>query len=725
MNQIYKFQLTAGTQTRQAFPIYKDDLAIEYALEQNQLFYRGKLSGKLTFERDDYSFIVSKAFDTQFRLTISRSFDGGVTWSNYWAGQFWKTDCEFNDDDKTVIVTPSLNDRYNAVLEGLEKEYNLIDLTPEIVPIKYDKRPVVQIYVPGQSSIGCFLSNMWWEQDCEAVTNESTLHNTFKFTFNKQAKIVKVSGSMTPTLPTTLLVESLISDFSAYFNIVSNGFRFRAYLDESDPENQHNVWEISNATSGTIMWRYSYGPNSLPCTVTLYPVSGSGATGNVTLNVSRQAIYARCICDIVNPVGITTYPIPDNDPVMDNRNYSRLAGYYNPESIWIWARLSSIPLKWGLYQPGQYYVAPQDIAITGIEESFPIARNAWTDVSMWFVPSEFEAQAEQVLMKEATLKDAYPLSSVISVLLGKIAPGITHQASTTYSQFLYGTTTISNLNQRLFVTPKSNIVNSGYDQPAQKAPITLKTVLDMLRDCFRCFWFIDNNNRFRIEHISYIMNGGAYPGTPDFPKIGINLTERIVTRNGKSWAYARNRYQYDKPEIAARYQFGWMDDVTEYFDGYPIDIISNYVNKENIENIDIANFTSDIDYILLNPADVSKDGFVLLSAPLSNNEYKLPYYNYVTGEDTAHYLQNGYVSFAYLQRYYDYDMPAVDYEINGESFVATGTKRMKYQTISFPLLNEPDFTNLIKTGLGNGAIRKMIVNLSSRNANTTLEYDTE
>lgn len=725
MNQIYKFQLTAGTQTRQAFPVYKDDLAIEYALEQNQLFYRGKLSGKLTFERDDYSFIVSKAFDTQFRLTISRSFDGGVTWSNYWAGQFWKTDCEFNDDDKTVIVTPSLNDRYNAVLEGLEKEYNLIDLAPEIVPIKYDKRPVVQIYVPGQSSIGCFLSNMWWEQDCEAVTNESDLRNIFKFTFNKQAKIVKVSGSMTPTLPTTLLVESLIRDFSAYFNTVSNGFRFRAYLDESDPENPLNVWEISNATSGTIMWRNNYGPNSLPCTVTLYPVSGSGATGNVTLNVSRQAIYARRICDIVNPVGITTYPIPDNDPVMDNRNYSRLAGYYNPESIWIWARLSSLPLKWGIYQPGQYYVAPQDISITGIEESFPIARNAWTDVSMWFVPSKFEAQAEQVLRKEATLKDAYPLSSVISVLLGKIAPGITHQAATTYSQFLYGTTPISNLNQRLFVTPKSNVVNSGYDQPAQKAPITLKTVLDMLRDCFRCFWFIDNNNRFRIEHISYFMNGGAYPGTPDFPKIGINLTERIVTRNGKSWAYARNRYQYDKPEIAARYQFGWMDDVTEYFDGYPIDIISNYVNKENIENIDIANFTSDIDYILLNPADVSKDGFVLLSAPLLNNEYKLPYYNYVTGEETNHYLQNGYVSFAYLQRYYDYDMPAVDYEINGESFVATGTKRMKYQTISFPLLNEPDFTNLIKTGLGNGAIRKMIVNLSSRNANTTLEYDTE
>lgn len=52
------------------YPIYKDDLAIEYALEQNQEFYRGKLSGKLTFQRDDYEFIRSKAFDTQFGVSI-------------------------------------------------------------------------------------------------------------------------------------------------------------------------------------------------------------------------------------------------------------------------------------------------------------------------------------------------------------------------------------------------------------------------------------------------------------------------------------------------------------------------------------------------------------------------------------------------------------------------------------------------------------------------------
>ena len=38
-------------------PIYKDDLAKEYELETNQRFYRAKLSGKITFVRDDYDYI--------------------------------------------------------------------------------------------------------------------------------------------------------------------------------------------------------------------------------------------------------------------------------------------------------------------------------------------------------------------------------------------------------------------------------------------------------------------------------------------------------------------------------------------------------------------------------------------------------------------------------------------------------------------------------------------
>ena len=143
------------------FPIYKDDLAKNYEKESGQEFFRAKLSGKLTFQSDDYTFIVSKAFDTQFVLEIFISYNAGQSWTSYWRGTFWKTDCEFDDDAQTVVVQPTVLDQYNDILAGLDKEYNLIDLAPSMAQIQADKRPMVQVYVPGQNVIGCFLSGMW------------------------------------------------------------------------------------------------------------------------------------------------------------------------------------------------------------------------------------------------------------------------------------------------------------------------------------------------------------------------------------------------------------------------------------------------------------------------------------------------------------------------------------------------------------------------------------
>lgn len=735
MNPIYKFQLSTENDTRQAFPVYKDDLAIDYALEQNQAFYRGKLSGKLTFQRDDYLFIRSKAFDTQFDVVISISYDGGQTWAVYWSGQFWKTDCQFNEDDQTAIVTPNVNDRYNAVLAGMEKEYNLIDLAPVIQPVKLDKRPMIQVYVPGQSVIGCFLSGMWWEQECESVEIDETivvggeeinkLTEYLHFTLNKTMRIVEASGSYSPTIPDMFtLVDSSGTRPGEFYTMTSDNYT----LVYEDTGNYTTRFSIKRNSDNVVMWTRSSGRYGMPpYTVELDPVSGTGASGTVTLYVRDIYVLARYVTDLEQTLdGLIAFPIPDDDIVENNRNYHFVTGYYFPNTIWFSEHLVTIPTKWGIYQPGLYY-SPGIPPSVGTGEAYPIARSAWGKVSLWFTFFLLNSVIEAKWRKEFTLKDAFPIWSVISVLLAKIAPGITHDGTIDYSAFLYGENPLEDItiDQRLFITPKSNLISSGYDQPAQKAPITLKHITDMLRDCFRCYWFIDDQNKFRIEHISYFMNGGAYPGTPDFPKIGINLTEQIVTRNGKPWSYARNQYEYDKPEMAARYQFGWMDDVTELFDGYPIDIISKYVNPDNIEQIDVSQFTSDVDYILLNPGEISKDGFVLLSAQMIEGDYRLPYVNFYFNS-TDHILQNAWVSFMFLQRYYMFDMPARNVEINGLEQAVRGIKKLKTQTIKFPLLTEPDdMFNLIKTGLGNGTVQKMSVNLLSRNANTMLKYDTE
>lgn len=824
-----------------AYPIYKDDLAKDFEKESNQEFFRAKLSGNLSFVGPDYDWIVGRAFDFQFVITVFISYNAGQTWTEYWRGTFWKTDCDFDDDAKTVSVKPTVWDQYNDVLAGMDKEYNLIELAPEIAPVKADKRPMVQVYVPGQSVVGCFLSGMWWEQEAEPESDETKLVNDFHFSLNKVMTIADVSGSMSPQLPTAF---SKVFAGDARFNpqtpqtteFTASGYKL-VYLYAAGSGGSTYRWTIVRVSDDTALWQYVINnqfPPSYFTQITLTPVSGSGATGNVTLYFRDIPVYSRFVCDtptiVIGGSTLNTSEIPADDIVENNRNYHYVIGYYFPDTIIFSTVLVSTPTQWGLYQPGQYYFNPADNPIAGLGEAFPVARNAWGLVSIWYVFSFVDWIVESSARQPFTIRHAYPISSVISVLLAKIAPGITHAGTTDYSQFLYGQNLIG-INQTLLITPKSNLVTAGYDQPAQKAPITLKNVLDMLRDCFRCYWFIDDQNRFRVEHIQYFRNGGSYSVSP---VVGIDLTTQKVPRNGKEWAFARNQYKFDKPEMAARYQFGWMDDVTQLFEGFPIDIISKYVNPDNIEQIDVSKFTSDIDYILLNPGEISKDGFVLLGATLmsdaiisnpgtfqmyngaanvqmdintsllpagnvkiifsvsskttdsvtfritgySNGQViytgnygsqylpsagstgviqttipntvdkimfsyvsgsgnilfsvqikpvdtlELPYYNYVI-DSSDHYLQNAYVAFCFLQRYYEFDMPAYQYEINGEQMYAYGIKKLKTQTLRFPVLNDPDLVQLVKTNMGNGTIEKLSVNLSSRNANATLKYDTE
>lgn len=849
MRPIYKFELTIGETTERCYPIYKDDLAKNYEKESGQEFFRAKLSGKLTFESADYDRIVSAAFDTQFVLEIFISYNAGQSWASYWRGTFWKTDCEFDGDAQTVVVQPTVLDQYNDILAGLDKEYNLIDLAPAMAQIHADKRPMIQVYVPGQKVIGCFLSGMWWEQECEPESDETKLVNNFYFSLNKVMTMADVSGSMSPQLPDLF---SLVTNGDARFNPQQQGtqeftgtdYKLVYSYGASSSGSQYS-WTIIRISDNVSLWRYAVtnqAPPALPVNVTLTPVENSGATGNVSLSVYDMPVYSRFVCDTPQISGLNTYAIPDDDIVENNRNYTRVIGYYFPDTIYFSTALTETPTQWGLYQPGQYYQPPY---LYWTPELFPVARNAWSRVSIWFTFSAFDWITEESGRQMFTIRHAYPLWAVLQKLLEQVAPNIDFRANYTCSQFLYpyDVNPISGLDFGLFITPKSNIVTAGYDQPAQKAPITLGQVFNMLRDCFRCYWFVDENDHLHIEHIKYFRNGGSYSDTP---VVGIDLTTQQVPRNGKPWAFARNQFKFDKPEMAARYQFGWMDDVTQLFDGFPIDIVSKYVNPDNIEQIDIAKFTSDIDYILLNPSAISKDGFVLMAAINSQGReieqynpgsytkrnrwiststglwgsstsykhilipvvggqrikitaqngntaqlawltsdaasssggtpsyvpgttiiqqnagttqyYTVPngalyMYIYVGAADTYpytpayiglvgepgyylsyvnfpvdgndHILQNAYVAFCLLQQYYAYDMPASQYEINGVQMVAQGIKKLKNQTIRFPVLTDPDLVELVKTNLGNGVIEKLSINLSSRNANATLKYDTE
>lgn len=733
MTPKYRFFLQIGEDgiKQTVRPNYKDDLTLDYELETNQRFYRAKLSGKINFVRADYDIINNAPFDSEFFLYIEKSDDWGQTYNQYYKAKFMKTDCTFNDDDKLVTVQPETIDQYNDVLAGLEKEYNLIELAPQIEFLTIRKRPLIQIYVPGDSIVSCFLGGTNWEQDANATTDQNALIQTYHFALCNILKEIQITSHGSPAVISGLYTGRMATGASA------NVFEGKLY-----PELNVNYYiyitqqridglpfgavvvEIRKQSDDTAMFRYIKS-TTLPFDTLefdLTAVEGSGATGTMHADMKSYNIYARYLCDVEKIDDLNTYPLPADDIVDNNRNYRRAIGYAI-DVAFISNNFSDTPTEWGLADSGKYFEPPY--SIYG-QTFYPIARSTWRYASLWFGFYLMDWILEKKARKAYTLRDVFTLSSCINVLLKEFAPGITHEATPEYSQFLYNTNNpISGKSFKLLISQKSNIINGEYQTPAQKAPITLQQIMTMLRDIYKCYWYIEDG-KFKIEQINWFRNGGSYGYNPI---IDYDLTQLENVRNGKKLAFATSEYSFDKVDMPERYQFEWMDDVTTPFEGLPIEITSKYVTAGKIEEINISNFTSDIDLMLLNPGAISSDGFALFAAvtPSGGGQLELPFTRQ-TVEDVEYYLQNGYLAFINIQpTYWVYDMPARNFKINNaQSHAMGGIERKKKQTLNFPAgTTDPNPMQLVKTYIGNGQVDKLSVNLCSRNIKATLKYDTE
>lgn len=733
MTPKYRFFLQIGEDgTKQTVrPNYKDDLTLDYELETNQRFYRAKLSGKINFVRTDYDIINDAPFDSEFFLYIEKSDDWGQTYNQYYKAKFMKTDCTFNDDDKLVTVQPETTDQYDDVLAGLEKEYNLITLAPTIQRITINKRPLIQIYVPGDSIVSCFLGGTNWEQDANATTDQNALIQTYHFALCNILKEIQITSHGSPAVISGLYTGRMATGASAnnfegklYSELNVNYYIYISQQRIDGLPFGAVIVEIRKRSDDTAMFRYSKPTTSPFDTLEfdLTAVEGSGATGTMHADMKSYNIYARYLCDVEKIDDLNTYPLPADDIVDNNRNYRRAIGYAI-DVAFISNNFSDTPTEWGLADNGKYFAPPY--SIYG-QTFYPIARSTWRYASLWFGFYLMDWILEEKARKAYTLRDAFTLSSCINVLLKEFAPGITHEATPEYSQFLYNKNNpISGRSFKLLISQKSNIINGEYKTPAQKAPITLQQIMTMLRDIYKCYWYIEDG-KFKIEQVSWFRNGGSYGYNPI---IDYDLTQLENVRNGKKLAFATSEYSFDKVEMPERYQFEWMDDVTTPFEGLPIEITSKYVTAGKIEDINISNFTSDIDLMLLNPGAISSDGFALFAAvtPSGGGQLELPFTRQ-TVDGVEYFLQNGYLAFINIQpTYWVYDMPARNFKINNSPYYAMGgLERKKKQTLNFPAgTTDPNPMLLVKTYIGNGQVDKFSVNLCSRNIKATLKYDTE
>lgn len=827
-------------------PHYKD-LSKKYAKESGQEFFRISLDGKINLFGQDCEFIRNSGLEDRFIFIIDKYNRTSGEWTEYYKGEFNKTDCKFDYSKKKCELKTTAIDNYNEVMNKYENTYDLIKLAPEITKINMHKRPLMQVYVLGANSISNFFGGTYWEDDVnETIDDHNALINKYYFSYIKAGNEFYIRNAGLSE------VNGVYAGTNGYW---SNWNGYTCYLDLTEA-NPNNIC-IKRNSDNTILYKSEKTWSALDVN-DIY----IGREDIVMVNVNNSAdkftiqspfvyrIYRRLLCDVdyvTDSEGKkNTYDLPADDFVTNNRNYKKCIGLTGG-LFFCTSRAVDEPTKYGLNDYGQYFTNQFIPPSTGLERPLPISRNSWANASLWYVYDSYYSLFEQRLRKQYTLKDSWSIAAVIKALLKQIDPTLKHEATAEYSRFLYDESTpFSFARFYVHLTQKTNILKGDYDQPAQKAEISLEELTKMLRDCFRCYWYIEDD-KFKVEHVLFFINGGAYTTGANTQLDFTKLTDQF---NKKLSSYFQSEIEYDKTDLAQRYEFNWMDDATELFGGVTLDVKSNYVQKDKVEEINASQFSADVDYMLFNPSAFSNDGFALLcpikkdiidvttlqytrhtvreyyspigtpfenckmdsttrvtsselisingdvTVTVTNSLFKIfilefdadglytrRYYGYVTygspltlrniarlsltisyvsdeeilpsdvtsqgaaiatcrlsnysyelpiistrliDENKDMYTataQNWYASWIYLtSKFYIYDMPAPLIQSNALGDLYATVKMCMKHTIEFPIEEDLDELELIKTTIGNGKIDEISVNVNTRHAKVRLLY---
>ncbi|MDR2083712.1 MAG: hypothetical protein LBP67_01790 [Bacteroidales bacterium] len=714
---IFKFAL-ANTKGEE-FPvklIWGDEASKSVTKEDGYYFFREKLNGTFTLFKNDLRTLNNFDIDEEIILLCYISYNR-LSWELYAKGKFYYTDCWFNQDDLNVSFSVREFDKYSQFLTDIDREFNLIELAPAAKRISYDKRPCLQIYGQGDSSLGCFIGGTYWEQSCGVVTNESELSNKYRFSFagwiwNCNVTSPREEFNGVYIMRRENYNEQQIEDVTFYkYDDPTKVFKGE-YNDNGGVNPFWTYAFYDNGEENPALEILSIG-GDFPYDV-YFPNNQIAVTGFYDMK-----LWARWFLgDIDNFDGQTTFPIPDEDITDNNLNYSKVVRALNVP-VYINDQYTTHPTQYGLRKDSQvdYYLPPPNT-----DKNFiPIGRNSWGDISAWYSFSDYDWQLEVSGRENHELRDSYSFADSINVILQKLGTGITHEATPDYSMVLYSSLSLFPNVGHLFLTQNTNILHGEYTQPAQKLNITLRKLLDTVCNAYNLSWWIDEQNRLRIEHVYFFRNGFSY--TP--PETIFDLTALKCPPHGKSWAFGLNKCKYDLSNISAQIVLKLQDKQSKVFEGYPIEILAAYAKDGAITNLSIECDT-DIDFALVSPEDINKDGFTLFACDKNGDDYSVRYVTLNDGTKDKLVLQNGTLSIYFLAaNYHKFDKPSRKLLINNEEVETIGISKNKTQEVRFPSIKDLDTTVLIKTEMGIGQIDGYTISLNTRYVRGNLKYETE
>lgn len=758
----------------------------KYKKETGQVFFRNTLEGSIKIFGDDYDYINAQDLETKYLLVVTNNSDKILAYNS-----FSKADCKLDNMRHSIELKLSAIDKYSKILNKYDNTYDLIKLSPAITPLTLTKRLLYQFYIQGANSVSCYANGIYWEQDVnEAIDNVSQLRDKYHFAANRDLQELEINqdqlgADYAAQLAGTYTFAGMHNDSYRWLKIddKTTYLALEPLTATEKAKYGTRLWDLGdiyNAATGEKpyfttgesedgLYRFVLYSNNgkfaffksshvycttykeLPFDGTLYGGSKSDytmieineGTAHKSFNLKDSLIFypvwARILADVESYTDSdgnikTLYDLPKDDFISERVNYRKCIGITN-----INLKQSSVtvkhPTKYGRNDSGEYFTSNNIVPPTETSHlPVPISRSSWANTSIWAIIPDSWSAFEAKFRTSFILKDAFSLADVIKSLLHKIDPLVKFEATSQYSEFLYGNVDVIQ-NDSLrdgyvpFITPKSNVLKGNYDQAAQKAEITFEQIMNMLRDCFRCYWYIDEKSNLRIEHISYFMNGLSYDG----PDALIDLTTKKDKFNRKLVLYAQESVSYSKDDLSSRYEFNWMDDSTDIFEDIEMNVNSVYIQENKTEEINSEVFSTDVDLMLYAPDKFSSDGFALLMA--DKVTHKVPIFSIRELRDDEYLYgysatpQNYLCSWLYLARYYMLDMPAKNMEytraplsVAFNGFTVQGVKQFMQQDVEFQTKMNINPYSAITTSVGTGIIDSMSINLDTQHITATLAF---
>ena len=634
----YRFILTyqatdsETTYTRTCFPLHGDDLSISIDRAEGEWYYTRNLDGKLVFTGGDYEWIMYCEFDGTFTLDIKESHDNGATFHDYFTGTFSRASLEIDQDNHQATLNGLKEGVEDLIKNGKSEEYDLMKL----IPNSYAKE--VQGQVPPALAMVDYRTANIEHSDiyCDTAITATGYDSKHPDSGYDKYEIIG-SDSIWTLVQIMCECRIVMSDTSSIVNGFYSGIM--TYL------TNHVSYPSGEEVDETSVSGFMKSNNGCRIRVVFYNRGYPSWTTSVRYSVFESEDDRSPIITFDDPVYRSNYS-PSSielesggnkmtayfhyiratlltqsggnaDNVLDTGDYyKRMAAFEGSGlQVTITTNTSDQPNGHRMV-PGtdEYGGTPQYFAPPDTEHDWiPLAEDNWNYASMWYTitPSVTNGLTDPAKFGNFRWTRCWTIGTCIQFLLQRITDDkVVFSESTDYSQFLYGNPNPVEGHEpfQWLVTQKSNVMHPAASG-ASRCIVRLDWFLELLRNALNCYYWFERRNDgrydFRIEHVEYFRNGGAYNG--DLAD-QLDLTRlkpyRNFLRNGqpaKRYADQTNKYTFDLDNMVEKYTYSWQGDGgSDNFKGNPMYFRAGWIEKGSSDDHQVDNIFADLGWLMLN-----------------------------------------------------------------------------------------------------------------------------